>query len=798
VGREDLDDAGSQDPPVRAPDRQPPSIIQVGCASHGRGDVWVVLKYCPQICEYRKVAWQRRRVFVMRRRHALKEDTSTHRVPMDSERIKPRPRNAHSMRGGRGSLVLRAVLVLVLVGASLMSLGPPSAAAASPPKAFAVLDPILIDGDANFTGANGVTRGTGVEGDPYIIEGWDIDATAAHGIWIRLTFAFFTIRDLRVQSGDPNHSGIYLEQVENGRIDNVTAEANLDGIRVEGSKHITITSSNVRSSQRSGIMIAHSLDIRVERNAVTGGAEAGISAIYAADSSILSNQVSNSSIGIQVLADRVTVSRNIARGNGIGIHIDRSTGVVSYNTAAQNSDMGIYAGYSNLSLVWNEFSQNARYGLYSYRLEGEIHHNRFFENEKGWDFDIRFWDAGYAVGGNWWHSYRSMDRCSGPNQDVCPNPDGVGDTPAWVEGGSRDRYPRLQPSQPPTARFAMTPTAPTEQEPVRFDASASTDADGSIAEVLWDFGLGLSGTGMVVVHTFPAAGTYPLRLIVIDNASRVDEKVFDVVVATLELVPYEGSGFRVPVPKLWELRENVSLGGQIAELQVLGPVRQGVQTSIVLETDRDPTAREDVAYLNSAMDEVVRELRQQRPSYELVEGPLHRTIAGHLSVTFRVEFDLDVGKSVSQTIVIIVSDAHDRYWGFILTSFADYYGTDARTFERMLAGFVITRVPPPSEPTVTPGVTLSGIPLFLLLGGGIVVAVLVVVLVAALLTRRRKPMYPLPPSLTPWSPPAGPAPWTPPPGTVPRFCTSCGSPIPIGASFCGRCGVALPPPPPTT
>src|SRR2546426_10672179 len=38
--------------------------------------------------------------------------------------------------------------------------------------------PISIEGDAGFTPANGVTGGTGTPSDPYIIEGWEINAFA--------------------------------------------------------------------------------------------------------------------------------------------------------------------------------------------------------------------------------------------------------------------------------------------------------------------------------------------------------------------------------------------------------------------------------------------------------------------------------------------------------------------------------------------------------------------------------------------------------------------------------------------
>ena len=47
-------------------------------------------------------------------------------------------------------------------------------------------DPILITGDADFSdlgnpASYGVTGGSGIDTDPYIISGWEISATSAHG-----------------------------------------------------------------------------------------------------------------------------------------------------------------------------------------------------------------------------------------------------------------------------------------------------------------------------------------------------------------------------------------------------------------------------------------------------------------------------------------------------------------------------------------------------------------------------------------------------------------------------------------
>ena len=52
---------------------------------------------------------------------------------------------------------------------------------------------------------------------------------------------------------------------------------------------------------------------------------------------------------------------------------------------------------------------------------------------------------------------------------------------------------------------------------VRFDGSASSDVDGLVTDWHWTFGDDKAATGMVVTHTYPGPGTYPLKLTVHDD-----------------------------------------------------------------------------------------------------------------------------------------------------------------------------------------------------------------------------------------------------------------------------------------
>lgn len=75
-------------------------------------------------------------------------------------------------------------------------------------------------------------------------------------------------------------------------------------------------------------------------------------------------------------------------------------------------------------------------------------------------------------------------------------------------------------SKRPIAQFTMSPSAYIKAgEEVLFNASASYDPDGTVAEYMWDFGGGAwRSTGLATVtHTFQEPGQYTVTLIVKDN-----------------------------------------------------------------------------------------------------------------------------------------------------------------------------------------------------------------------------------------------------------------------------------------
>jgi PKD repeat protein len=71
----------------------------------------------------------------------------------------------------------------------------------------------------------------------------------------------------------------------------------------------------------------------------------------------------------------------------------------------------------------------------------------------------------------------------------------------------------VQPNRAPTASFTEEVTDQT----VTFDATGSTDTDGTITTYAWDFGDGQTGTGASPTHSYAAPGSYTVTLTVTDD-----------------------------------------------------------------------------------------------------------------------------------------------------------------------------------------------------------------------------------------------------------------------------------------
>jgi len=148
-----------------------------------------------------------------------------------------------SMRKTLSLLLPLAVAVIVIVNTvtpftTAVNTGTRQAVSSSLPPATIPLaeasgltphKPIEIIGNEGFTRENGVVAGSGTPDDPYIIEGWEIDASGnRYGIVIVNTTAYFIIRNCEIHGAIL--AGILLVNVTNGKIIGNTLANNILGI----------------------------------------------------------------------------------------------------------------------------------------------------------------------------------------------------------------------------------------------------------------------------------------------------------------------------------------------------------------------------------------------------------------------------------------------------------------------------------------------------------------------------------------------------------------------------------------
>lgn len=180
--------------------------------------------------------------------------------------------------------------------------------------------PVIINGNGDFTVANGVTGGIGTASDPYIVEGWEIDASTATGIEIFNTDAHFVIRDVYVHSGGSSYNGIYFDNVTNSRIENTTISDNYYGIRFLNSNNATIMGSNVTQSGNFGIYFDFGNNTTLVDNNVTWNDNYGIYLDISDNSTISGNTISNNRLGVALWSSRsAKIAGNMFIKNGLSV-----------------------------------------------------------------------------------------------------------------------------------------------------------------------------------------------------------------------------------------------------------------------------------------------------------------------------------------------------------------------------------------------------------------------------------------------------------------------------------------------
>lgn len=291
------------------------------------------------------------------------------------------------------------------------------------------------------------------------IVGNSISTSGAGGVGINLEYSYGnTISGNDISGGD---DGIILIFSDGNTVSGSTISSNWRGIYLSHSNGNTITLNNISLSSNKGMSIDSSQGNIVSYNMISSSPY-GIHLDSSNGNDIVGNTASlNDQDGIHLFeSENNRVLRNSALSNlGSGItFIGPGPNTFSENTVRLNQVHGMYFELSGASVITGNTVEDNGEGIHlQFSWFNQVYHNSFINNtlQAYDDGDTSLWDNGYPSGGNYWNDYAGIDDCSGPNQDICPDSDWIGDTPYAIDADSEDRYPLMIPygelvPEPPT------------------------------------------------------------------------------------------------------------------------------------------------------------------------------------------------------------------------------------------------------------------------------------------------------------------------------------------------------------
>jgi len=225
---------------------------------------------------------------------------------------------------------------------------------------------------------------------------------------------------------------------------------------------------------------------------------------------IYNNVVSECDVGIWLLgSNNNSLYQNILEGDSFGIKLAfemfANIKPFSYNNSIfentiNSCDQGVHLFSADENkVVRNSISNCTAYGIFLCCADGNMFYsNNFLANNvqvyeehsvwTGMGFEEYFsenntWDAGSAIGGNFWSDYNGIDN----------DGDGLGDTPYIIDALNQDNYPFISPYKIPSPTQSPLPTpTPSEETNATSDPFPTTIAIASVIIVA------VIGTGLLV------------------------------------------------------------------------------------------------------------------------------------------------------------------------------------------------------------------------------------------------------------------------------------------------------------
>ncbi|UCG70395.1 MAG: right-handed parallel beta-helix repeat-containing protein, partial [Thermoplasmata archaeon] len=252
------------------------------------------------------------------------------------------------------------------------------------PKATAYTPhaPIHIDGDADFAiqAAREGWPGDGTEGNPYVIEGYEISSSSHYGIDISSTNVHFVIKDNKINSGSWSSTGIFLNSVENGKISDCIFENHSNGIYLWAANKIIITNNRLINNN---LLFWESIECTFIANTfIEGGFKVQGFELERWNSHNIdtSNTVNGKPVYYWKDRNGGTVPEDAGQ-----IILVNCTDVTVENQKLTNGSHGIILGYSSIiNIKWNLIDSNNEAGIYLWKSsENTITDNNLSSNKVG-------------------------------------------------------------------------------------------------------------------------------------------------------------------------------------------------------------------------------------------------------------------------------------------------------------------------------------------------------------------------------------------------------------------------------
>ena len=324
--------------------------------------------------------------------------------------------------------------------------------------------PIHIAGDSQFNQSNGVVAGSGTQGDPYVIQYWEIDAKGgSYAVWIENTTAHFVLRYCKLSSATSNAEAPYgtaicLMNVSNAQVegnnisnsgcgiwlDNSTACQILNnamydcGLKITGEQISNWNTHNIPQSNT-----VNGKSVIYLKDAYAGTIPASPAQIILANcTSIALDQlyISDANYGIEMgFCRRCAITNSsIYHNHDTGIYLYKSEMIAITGNNISLNGAGVCIIESNYNLItFCIFEANANYAISIVSGTGnEIHHNNFLNNNNGMHQALAYAGENYfntSTEGNFWSEWTAPDA----------DGNGIVDNPYVLDGNASviDYYP---------------------------------------------------------------------------------------------------------------------------------------------------------------------------------------------------------------------------------------------------------------------------------------------------------------------------------------------------------------------